>query len=315
MKTMARTSVSIVMPAADAAGSIVDSLRAVLAQDYPDIVDIVVAAADDATADAAARAEVTVIPNPSGSTPAGLNRAISASRGDVIVRVDAHSIIPPDYVSRAVRTLEETDAENVGGMQVPVGTSFWERAVAAAMSSPAGSGDARYRIGGPAGPVDTVYLGVFRRSVLEDIGAFDETFRRHQDFELNQRIRTAGGVVWFDPELRVEYRPRASLSELARQYFGYGVWKRSFSRTHPGSLQLRQLAPPILVIAVTASLGLSLVSPWFLLIPGGYSVGLIAAGVVSVPKAGVAAVGVPAALATMHFSWGLGFLIGHTTDS
>lgn len=312
---MARPSVSIVMPAADAVGSIAGSLQAALAQDYPDIVDIVVAAADEETARAAGLAGVKVIPNPSGTTPAALNRAIAASTGEVIVRVDAHSVIPRDYVSRAVQTLQETDADNVGGMQVPVGTGFWERAVAAAMSSPAGSGDARYRIGGRPGPVDTVYLGVFRRTLLEELGSFDETFRRHQDFELNQRIRSAGGVVWFDPELRVEYRPRASLGALARQYFGYGAWKRSFSRLHPGSLQLRQLAPPILVVTITASLALSLVSPWFLLVVGGYLAGLIVAGAASVPKAGIAAVGVPAALAVMHFSWGLGFLIGQTRDS
>lgn len=306
--------VSVVMPASRAAASMANSLHAILEQDYPAIVEVVVAAADRETAEAARLPGVTVIDNPSGSTPAALNLAIAHSTGEVIVRVDAHSTIPPDYVSRAVSTLQETKADNVGGMQIPVGTSFWERAIAAAMTSPAGAGDARYRIGGDPGPVDTVYLGVFRRSLLEKLGGFDESFRRHQDFELNQRIRAAGGTVWFDPELRVEYRPRGSIGALARQYFGYGTWKRSFARRHPSSLQPRQLAPPILVVSVGASLALSPLLPWTLLVPGAYVIGLIAAAARTVPKVGSAAVGVPVALATMHFSWGLGFLIGQTSD-
>jgi succinoglycan biosynthesis protein ExoA len=312
---MRHPTVSIVIPASDAVASIADALRAALAQDYSAIAEVVVSAADAATAEAARLPGVTVIPNPSGTTPAALNIAIAATTGDVIVRIDAHSIVPPDYVTRAVTTLEETNAANVGGMQVPVGTRFWERAIAAAMSSSAGSGDARYRIGGAPGPVDTVYLGVFRRSLLEELGGFDESFRRHQDFELNQRIRAAGGIVWFDPDLRVEYRPRASIGELARQYFGYGTWKRSFARRHPGSLQPRQLAPIVLVVGIAASLALSWVSPWFLLVPAGYSLGLIIAGSLTIREAGSAAVGVPIALGTMHMSWGLGFLFGQTREA
>ena len=314
MEQMSTPTVSIVIPAANAADTIGESLRAIAAQDYPNIVDVVVAAADQATAAAALLDGATVVDNPSGTTPAGLNLAIDASRGEIVVRVDAHSTVPPGYVSRAVRTLLETDADNVGGMQVPVGRSFWSRAIAAAMSSPAGAGDARHRIGGKAGPVDTVYLGAFRRATLDRFGGYDESFVRHQDYELNTRIRREGGTVWFDPELRVDYMPRPSLRLLARQYFDYGTWKRWFARSNRGALRPRQLAPPLLVLALAVSLGAAPVSPWSLLIPGVYLLGLVVAGLATVQTTGIAASGVPIALLTMHISWGLGFLAGQTRD-
>lgn len=311
---MSQPTVSIVIPAANAADTIGESLRAIADQDYPNIVDVVVTAADEATAAAARLAGATVVENPSGKTPAALNLAIAASRGDIVVRVDAHSTIPPGYVARAVLTLMETNADNVGGMQVPVGRSFWSRAIAAAMSSPAGAGDARYRIGGKAGPVDTVYLGAFRRATLDRLGGYDESFVRHQDYELNARIRREGGTIWFDPALRVEYTPRSSLRLLARQYFDYGTWKSWFARSNRRALRPRQLAPPLLVIALAVSLAAAVFSPWSLLVPGVYLLGLVVAGLATVPTTGIAVAGVPIALLTMHLSWGVGFLTGQMRD-
>ncbi|MDX1469799.1 MAG: glycosyltransferase family 2 protein, partial [Acidimicrobiia bacterium] len=214
--------VSVIIPARDAAETLPKTLRAINKQGYPDVVEVIVAAADAETARVAAEEGARVVDNPFATTPAGLNLAIRASSGEVVVRCDAHAVLPPDYVSRAVETMARTGAENVGGMQVPVGTTPWEKAIAAAMSSPLGAGDARYRIGGKEGPAETVYLGVFRRETLERLGGFDERFLRAQDYELNHRIIGSGGLVWFDPELRVEYRPRGSLGSLARQYFQYG---------------------------------------------------------------------------------------------
>lgn len=311
---MSQPTVSIVIPAANAASTIGEAICSVQAQDYPDIVDIVVAAADHESAVVARDAGARVVENPSWLTPAALNLAIAASSGEVVVRVDAHSTLPMDYVSTAVSTLLETGADNVGGMQVPMGSSFWSRAIAAAMASPAGSGDARYRIGGPPGPAETVYLGVFRRSTLERLGGYDESYVRHQDYELNERIRAQGGTVWFEPRLKVTYRPRSSLRALARQYFDYGSWKRAFSRANPGSLRLRQVAPPVTVMLLAVSLVATFWSPWALLIPAGYVAVLVGAGLLSLNQAGIAAFGVPLALATMHFSWGLGFLLGQTRE-
>jgi hypothetical protein len=192
-------------------------------------------------------------------------------------------------------------------MQVPVGETPWQRAIAEAMKSPFGAGDARYRIGGEEGPVETVYLGVFRRSALEQVGGFDETFTRNQDYELNHRLIEAGEVVWFDPELRVEYSPRGSLRALARQYFEYGQAKRQFVRRHAGGLRWRQLAPPLLTTALVSSLVLSLWWPASLLLPLSYVVGLVVVSLGS--ESG--AVKMALALGTMHLSWGAGFLLGN----
>jgi glycosyltransferase involved in cell wall biosynthesis len=300
--------IDVIIPAANAAGWIGQAIEAVKSQGYPGLGTIVVASLDDDTADVARSHGAVVVPNPTGRTPTGLNLALAATSAEFVARVDAHSVIPPGYLERAVAILVETNADNVGGMQLPAGDRLWEKAIAAAMSSPLGAGDARYRIGGDAGPADTVYLGVFRRSTLERLGGFDESFERNQDFELNHRIRETGGVVWFDPELRVVYRPRGSLRQLARQYFQYGRWKRYFSRRHPRSLRWRQLAPPLLVVilAITLAAGFWWRPAW--IVAGGYLVTLLAGAVAQIPRFGFSALGMVPALAIMHFCWGLGFL-------
>jgi succinoglycan biosynthesis protein ExoA len=296
--------VSVIIPAKNAAEVLPHALESIEAQTYPHIIEVVVAAADEETARAAARC--TVVDNPEGSTPAGLNRAIAASDGEVIVRCDAHSELPAGYVARAVETLQRTRAANVGGMQVPMGETKWERAIAAAMSSPFGAGDARYRVGGEEGPVETVYLGVFRREALEGIGGFDTSFVRNQDYELNHRLIDAGETVWFDPELKVKYRPRGSLSALARQYFDYGRAKRAFVRRHRGSLRWRQLAAPAVTVTLLCALLISIWMPAALLILLAYTTALVLVGLTIQAKS---AIRVAAALATMHLSWGWGFLL------
>ena len=301
--------VSVIIPAKDAGESLGSAIDSIRRQTYPHIEEVIVAAADDDSAAAAREGGATVVDNPGGSTPCGLNIAIGASTGQVLVRCDARSFLPSGYVARAIETMIRTGADVVGGMQIPVGVSFWERSIAAAMSSAIGAGDARYRLGGHEGPVETVYLGVFKRSALERVGGFDESFVRTQDYELNHRIIESGGVVWFDPELRVEYRPRGSLSALARQYLDYGRSKRMFGRKHPGSLKWRQLAAPGIVVALVTSLAASAIWPIALAVPTLYLASLVAAGVAAIPKAGVSAMGTPLALLTMHMTWGLGFLM------
>lgn len=310
MVCVSSPTISVVMAAANATASLPAALEAVAEQDYSGEIEVVVAAADQPTAEIARRMGVIVVDNPSGATPSGLNRAIARSSGDVVIRVDAHSRVPPGYVTRCVEVLERTEADVVGGMQVPVGETFWERAIAAAMVSRFGAGDARYRLGGEEGPVETVYLGAFRRDALERIGGFDEEFRRTQDYELNHRIIASGGVVWFDPDIRVDYRPRGSLGALARQYFDYGTAKRQFNRKHPGSLRWRQLGPPALVATLVGSMLFSLIWPPMLIVPLAYLVAAIVAGLLAAPTEGLPSVGVPFALVTMHLAWGLGFLSG-----
>jgi succinoglycan biosynthesis protein ExoA len=305
-----KPTVSVIIPARDAAGPLTLALAAISKQTYENIVDVVVAAADEPTAAVARDAGATVVDNPGGSTPAGLNRALQASSGDVVVRCDAHSIFPPRYIEDAVSALLAGNAVNVGGMQVPVCETAWECAIAAAMSSRWGAGDARYRVGGSPGPVETVYLGVFKREAINEVGGFDEEFERTQDYELNHRLIQAGGTVWFDPKLRVAYRPRGSLGELARQYFEYGRAKRQFDHKHPGNLKTRQLAAPALILILALSLVLSLLWPLALFVPAVYLLGLT---LVSLGRP-ASFWRIAASLATMHISWGIGFLSGRRVN-
>ncbi len=263
------------------------------------------------TAMADADPRVRLVDNPAGITPAALNAAIDAATGSVIVRVDAHSVLPPGYVATAVRLLDETGAANVGGVQDAVGDGLMQRAIALAMSTPIGVGDARFHYGGDAGPVDTVYLGVFRRSALDTVGLFDESLLRNQDYELNVRIRNAGGTVWFDPALRVAYRPRASLAALWRQYRDYGRGKRKVLAMHPGSLKLRQLAAPALVLGLIVSgvLGALGMRRLATVVPAVYGVAVLGASAHTLlTRRDPAALLLPLPVVTMHVAWGLGFL-------
>ena len=311
-------SVSVVIPLRNGAKDLPRCLEAVLAQDYPGPLDVVTAVGpseDDtlavARAAAAADPRVRVVDNPSGRTPSALNTAIAASAGEVVARVDGHAVIPPGYLRTAVEALRDSGADNVGGIQAAAGETPFEQAVAAAMTSRFGVGNASFHFGGEPGPTDTVYLGVFRRSALERVGGFDETLIRNQDYELNWRIRDTGGVVWFEPRLRVRYRPRSSLRGLARQYFEYGQWKREVLRRHPRSVRLRQLVPPAAVVANAVGLIVGLtMRREALAVPAVYAASTIAAAVVAgrgQPPA--VAARLPAVFATMHHAWGLGFLL------
>ncbi len=308
--------VAVVMPVRDEAGGLTGAVAAVLAQDYGGNVEVCLAVApsDDHTAGvaaslAAADNRVKVVDNPAGTTPSGLNAAIEATTAPVVVRVDGHATLPPGYITAAVATLERTGAVNVGGIQNPEGTTPFGQAVGLAMASRFGAGDARFHYGGPEGPVDTVYLGVFRRDAVEAVGLFDETLERNQDYELNWRLRRAGGVVWFDPALRVGYQPRGSLLALARQFHGYGTWKRVVARMHPRSLRWRHLVAPATVLGVTVGLIGGWLWPPLLLLPGTYAAAVAVAAVMVGRRPGRIA-RLFAIYPTMHLSWGAGFLLG-----
>jgi glycosyltransferase involved in cell wall biosynthesis len=293
------------------------AVRSVLAQDYPGPLEVVVALgpstdrSDEVAAGLAeADSRVRTVRNPTGRTPEGLNAAIAASCNPVVVRVDGHSQLPGDYVRTAVELLERTGADNVGGLMWAEGITDVEQAIARAMTSKLGVGNARFHVGGEEGPADTVYLGVFRRAALERVGGYDQGFARAQDWEMNYRIRETGGTVWFSPLLRVTYRPRPSLGALARQYFHYGRWRREVMRRHPGSVNLRYLAPPVALVCFTAGLVAGVAGwRWGFVLPGGYVV-LVAAGAVAI-SGGLpvrSRLVLPAVLATMHGAWGAGFL-------
>ena len=250
--------VSVVVPVLDEEAHLRAAVSTVLGQDYPGDLEVVLALGpsrdrtDEIAAElAAADDRVRLVQNPSGATGTGLNLALAASRHEVVVRLDGHALVPADYVRVAVETLRRTGADNVGGLMAAEGVTDFQRAVAAAMTSPFGVGQASFHTGGEEGPALTVYLGAFRREVLDRLGGYDESFLRAQDWELNHRIRSSGGVVWFTPRLTVSYRPRSSVRALARQYRDYGRWRRVVMREHEGTASLRYLAPPAAVVAVT----------------------------------------------------------------
>ncbi|MFF2215184.1 glycosyltransferase family 2 protein [Streptomyces antibioticus] len=314
--------VSVIMPVLNEERHLRGAVQAILAQEYAGEMEVVIALgpSTDRTDEIAAQLvaetassenkRVHTVPNPTGRTPAALNAAIKASRHPVVVRVDGHGMLSPDYITTAVRLLEETGAQNVGGIMHAEGENDWEHAVAAAMTSKIGVGNAAFHTGGRAGPAETVYLGVFRRAALEQQGGYNEEFIRAQDWELNFRIREAGGLIWFSPELKVSYRPRPSVKALAKQYKDYGRWRHVVARYHEGSINLRYLAPPTAVCLIAAGIVVGAVlTPLGFVVPGGY-LAAIAAGSVPAGK-GLplrARLRIPVALATMHMSWGFGFL-------
>jgi succinoglycan biosynthesis protein ExoA len=259
---------------------------------------------------------LTVVDSPKRSIPAAVNLALSAAKGETIIRLDAHSIPQNDYVERCVQALEQGLGDNVGGVwQIQAGGSGWvSRAIAAAAAHPLGVGDARYRYASQAGPVDTVPFGAFRRELIERIGAFDETLLTNEDYEFNVRVRQHGGRVWLDPDIRCVYFARPSLKSLARQYWRYGYWKARMLRRYPGTIRWRQALPPLFVVSLA---GLLLLSPWFSLARLAlaaegllYLAALLAASlqVVFRQKDWSLLLGVPLAVISMHFSWASGFL-------
>jgi hypothetical protein len=246
------------------------------------------------------------------------------ARFGVITRVDGHAMLPSGYLRTAVGTLLRTGAADVGGVMAAEGVSRFEQAVAWAMTSKAGVGGASFHTGGEPGPVDSVYLGVYRREAIEKAGGYDEEYLRAEDWELNHRIRLTGGMIWFEPGLRVTYRPRSTPRALGAQYFHYGRWRRVVARQHAGTINLRYLAPPAaasVILAGTAAgvaglAGIAAGAPagvrWLslgLVIPATYLAGITGVAAVlarDVPP-GVRT-RIPVALATMHLCWGAGFL-------
>src|SRR3954447_4697160 len=299
------------------------AIASLLEQDYPGEIEVVIALGPskdrtDAVAQeiSAAEPRVRCVKNPSGRTPEGLNKALALSRHPIVARVDGHAELPPEYLRVAVEALERTGAVNVGGLMWAVGQTDFERAVARAMTSRFGVGNAPFHVGGEEGAADTVYLGVFRREALAAVGGYDEAFTRAQDWEMNYRLRRAGGQVWFTPALRVSYRPRGTVETLGRQYFNYGKWRGEVMRQHPDTVNLRYLAPPTALLAVTLGLVAGVVGlfswSWLLLgfaAPVGYVVGVLLATLVT--SGGLpwrARIRLPLVYATMHGTWGAGFL-------
>ncbi len=325
-----RSGVSYVMPVLNEAGYVEAAIRSVLEQDYAGPVEVVLAMgpSQDGTREiverlAAADARIRLVENPGMDIPIGLNMAIKAAEHPDIIRVDAHTELAPGYTTRGIDDLERTGAASVGGIMVATGAPGFQAAAARAYNSRFGLGGGAYHgSAAVAGPAESAYLGVMRADALAEVGYFDESLRRGEDWELNYRFRQAGKTVWLDPELRVKYWPRSTPGKLARQFFATGVWRAELVRRLGSRNPLRFFAPPILVIATILSViaiplhvtgVLHGIAGWIVALvylgPIRYAVLLIFA---AVTNSGSFAdrLRFMAVIAIMHFSWGTGFLRG-----
>lgn len=261
---------------------------------------------------------VILIDNPEQTIPAALNRAIDRAQGDYILRLDAHSVPRPNYVSMCLDILERTDAANVGGAwEIRASQNHWlSRSIAAAAAHPLGAGDARYRYSGAAGEVDTVPFGAFQKKWIERIGGFNESLLTNEDYEFNYRLRRAGGKIWFDPSIRSIYFARPDIASLGRQYLRYGYWKAAMLVNNPQSLRWRQALPALFVSGLLGLLilgtllpGARLVLAFYWLLYMSITVGFALREAIRKREPGLL-LGFPLALWTMHLAWGLAFIWG-----
>jgi succinoglycan biosynthesis protein ExoA len=260
--------------------------------------------------------KIRLVQNPKRSIPSGLNRAIEAAAGALIVRLDAHSIPDREYVERCVKVLKQDKAESVGGVwEIQPRNQNWQaRSIAFAASHPLGVGDAHYRFTRAAQQVDTVPFGAFRRELVESIGYFDESLLSNEDYEFNVRLRKSGGRIWLDPHIKSVYFARSNLIELARQYWRYGYWKARMLRRYPDTIRWRQALPPLFILSLLFLLLLSIWWPIagkiFVIESSIYFVVLIFAGIHQAWKRNDLSLvfGIPLAIAVMHFAWGSAFI-------
>jgi succinoglycan biosynthesis protein ExoA len=316
--------VSVIMPVRNEVAFIGSGLRAVLAQDYPGhLLEVIVAdgRSDDGTRElvqdvARADSRVVLLDNPGRIVATGLNQALEIASGDIVVRVDGHCEIAPDYVRRCVDHLIRDDVDGVGGPLETVGATPVARAIAAAMSSRFGVGDSAFRtVKGRSQLVDTIAFPAYTRAVIDRAGRFDTELVRNQDDEYNYRLRKMGGRLLLADDVRSRYYSRSSFRSLWRQYFQYGYWKVRVLQKHPWQMRPRQFAPPAFVLSLVAS---AILTPWAIgwlawwAIVGMYSASNATASVGVARRNGSLRLVplVATAYAILHLSYGFGFLTG-----
>jgi GT2 family glycosyltransferase len=318
--------ITVLLPCRDEERHIAACLDSIRAAPYPaDRFEILVL--DGLSADrtralalgiAALDPRVRVIDNPGRTAPAALNLGIGQARGDVIVRMDAHAVYPPDYLPRLVAALQETGADNVGCalLTLPADDTATARAVALVMSHPLGVGNSHFRIGAAGRRwVDTVPFGCFRREVFARVGLFDEELPRNEDDEFNFRLQRRGGRVLLEPAVRATYFARRTLGQLARMFYQYGYYKPLVARKVGRIMTVRQLVPATFLLGLA---GTAALAPWSdaaawvsLGIVGAYAAAVAVAAALQTQAHGwhCAAVLV-AAFPIVHVGYGLGFLRG-----
>jgi glycosyltransferase involved in cell wall biosynthesis len=311
------------MPVYTEAAYIASSLDALLKQDYPrDRMEILIAEgrSQDNTrkiihdiAELHPQLQIQILDNLGKIVPTGINVALRQAKGEIIIRVDGHTVIAPDYVRRCVETLQRTNADNVGGKMNAIGSNSFGKAVVLATSTLYGTGGGRFHFSDKEEWVDTVYMGAWPRRVFEKIGLFDEELVRDQDDEFNYRLREQGGRILLSPVIRSEYTVRSTPCALWRQYYQYGYWKVRVLQKHPRQMSLRQFVPPAFVLALLGSALLALfpfLRPLSLAVPLVYLVSNLGVSLWTAARLGWSALPfLPLIFAILHLSYGLGFLI------
>jgi succinoglycan biosynthesis protein ExoA len=259
--------------------------------------------------------KVKIVDNEKQIIPSALNRAIESATGEVIIRLDAHSHPYPDYIARSVSALEEGVADNVGGIwEITPGAETWiAKSIAVAASHPLGVGDALYRHAKKAAYVETVPFGGFRRELWVRIGGFDESLLTNEDYEFNARIINSGGRIWLNPDIRSVYYSRSTFRDLIKQYWRYGYWKYKMIKRYPKTIRWRQALPPIFVLSLLFAALLSWTPFFFALLILEillYSMILLLIGLKEAFQSKILlfVIGIPLSIASMHISWGSGFL-------
>jgi len=259
---------------------------------------------------------VVILDNEKRVIPYGLNKAIRAAQGEIILRMDAHAIPAKDYVALSLEALKTGKGDNVGGVIdiQPGSPTKIASAIAVATAHPLGVGDAMYRWATKAGYTDTVAFGCYYKTTVEKVGFYNESLKANEDYEFNARLRRLGMKIWVEPAIRAVYYSRPTLRALSRQYFSYGFWKVKMLKLFPKTLRWRQALPPLFVLGNLMLLLVSIFwfqAIWIFTAVMTMYLLILAAGSVKPAmkqKNATLIIGVPLAILTMHFSWGSGFL-------
>ena len=313
--------VTVMMPVRNEQHHLPEAVESVLNQNYPGQLEIILAIGPsvDETASVARELEkkhagIKIIQNPKGLTTTGLNLAIAESVGEIIIRVDAHSELADNYITRGVQILSESGAVLVGGIMNAKGKSPLQKAVAFGYGSRFGLGGGRYHVGGKAGEAESAYLGIFEAKALKQVAGYNERIIRGEDWDLAQRLKAQGGKIWFSPELEVHYWPRSNIKALAWQFYSTGVWRGELTRKSPSKASLRYFVPPaaLLCLKILALLAIVGALPVMaLIVPIALYLLMLSFAAGTAKSLGlIDRLMVLIALPVMHFSWATGFWIG-----
>lgn len=316
--------ITIILPICNEKAYLPQGLKAIIQQDYPfDKLEVILTdgMSTDGTRTLISEYQkkyknLFIIDNPQKIVPTGMNLALRQAKGEIIIRVDGHCIIAPDYVSKCVHYLSSGKYDGVGGPMHSIGETPLSETIAVGMSSPFGVGNSAFRTTtGKTMPVDSVPFPAYTRAIIEKVGFLDEELVRNQDDEYNYRIREAGGKILLAEDIHSTYFTRGSLKKLWKQYFQYGYWKVRVLQKHPRQMSLRQFVPPAFVGSLLLAALLSFLIPWgwvlLVAIVVLYLLANLTASIITSAKRSWKHLPLlPVVYAILHLSYGFGFLAG-----